>query len=104
MAFDQLALNFLINNCLTLSRYQSFFQIPLNVITHGLAFHQELARDPELPYNEECFNQIRVAVNERAIVLSNAAEDNGAAAVSYTFRGVLYTNRGRTKMHSLSNP
>ena len=52
------------------------------MITHGLAFHQEISRDPDLPYNIECFNKIRDAVSERAIVLSNAAEDNGASAVS----------------------
>ena len=58
-------------------------QIPLNLITHGLAFHQEISRDPDLPYNDaDCFNKIRDAVSERAIVLSNAAEDNGASAVS----------------------
>ena len=59
-----------------------YLQIPLNLITHGLAFHQELSRDPDLPYNVDCFNKIRDAVSERAIVLSNAAEDNGASAVS----------------------
>ena len=57
------------------------FQIPLNPITHGLAFHQHLSRDADPPYNEEHFNQIRDAISERAIVLSNAAEDNGLAAV-----------------------
>ena len=61
------------------------FKIPLNPITHGLAFHQHLSRDADPPYNEEHFNQIRDAISERAIVLSNAAEDNGLAAVCFYF-------------------
>ena len=61
------------------------FKIPLNPITHGLAFHQHLSRNADPPYNEEHFNQIRDAISERAIVLSNAAEDNGLAAVCFYF-------------------
>ena len=50
-----------------------------------MAFHQHLSRDADPPYNEEHFNQIRDAISERAIVLSNAAEDNGLAAVCFYF-------------------
>ena len=48
-----------------------------------MAFHQEISRDPDIPYTVDCFDKIRDAVSERAIVLSNAAEDNGASAVSF---------------------
>ena len=51
------------------------------MITHGLAFHPELAADPRPPYTPEVFPIIREMVQQRASVLLEAAENNEAGSI-----------------------
>lgn len=51
------------------------FQIPLNIISHGLAFHDHLAIEPEPPYIPENYDAIKEMVLNRTSVLQDAADD-----------------------------
>jgi hypothetical protein len=39
-----------------------YLQIQLNIITHGLAFHPELSRDPQPPYTSGKFDSNKTAL------------------------------------------
>ena len=57
-------------------RISIFFQVPLNILTHGLAFHPELAVNPQHPYIPDAYPIIREMVQQRASVLLEASESN----------------------------
>ena len=49
------------------------FQVPLNIISHGIAFHDHLAIEPESPYYEANYEGIRDMVLNREEILNEAA-------------------------------
>ena len=57
-------------------KFQFFSQVPLNILTHGLAFHPELAVNPQHPYIPDAYPIIREMVQQRASVLLEASESN----------------------------
>lgn len=74
-------------------------KIPLNIITHGLAFHPEVAIDPEPPYTPEAYPIIREMVEQRSSVLLEAAETIGTGKknqnpISNKFKGIfIWSNK-----------
>ena len=66
-----------------------FDQIPLNIISHGIAFHDHLAIEPESPYYEANYEAIRDMVLNREEILNEAAIGYAAFIGSDTDNAVM---------------
>ena len=63
-----------LNHCWVIN-HSIYFQLPLNIISHGLAFHDHLAIEPENPYVQDNYPIIKDMVINREAVLNEAASD-----------------------------
>ena len=73
--------------------YKNFFQVPLNIISHGIAFHDHLAIEPESPYYEANYEGIRDMVLNREEILNEAAIGYAAFIGSDTDNAVMELRR-----------
>ena len=69
------------------------FQVPLNIISHGIAFHDHLAIEPESPYYEANYEGIRDMVLNREEILNEAAIGYAAFIGSDTDNAVMELRR-----------
>ena len=70
-----------------------FFQVPLNIISHGIAFHDHMAIEPESPYYEANYEGIRDMVLNREEILNEAAIGYAAFIGSDTDNAVMELRR-----------
>lgn len=69
------------------------FQLPLNVISHGLAFHDHLAIEPESPYILGNYEIIKDMVLNREAVLNEAASEQASVSGTETETSVTELRR-----------
>ena len=67
--------------------------MPLNVVSHGLAFHDHLAIEPESPYILDNYEVIKDMVLNREAVLNEAANDQASSSRTETEPSVIELRR-----------
>ena len=67
--------------------------MPLNVVSHGLAFHDHLAIEPENPYVLDNYEVIKDMVLNREAVLNEAANDQASISGTETEPSVIELRR-----------
>ena len=67
--------------------------MPLNVVSHGLAFHDHLAIEPESPYILDNYEVIKDMVLNREAVLNEAANDQASISGTETEPSVIELRR-----------